>query len=158
MTEWLSTHIQLIVTFKWGLPESLMMILGAAKWTEDNFLAIAPERKNGGVWYWYGVQEQTKRWVAREMDTCMNGKILTQILATRRKSLKGPVCLFSVQDTVYSGVMREKMKAFTGAKYRINYFPLEITSLNCTFQNTILLWYLLIFNQSFFAFMNFLPR
>ena len=88
MTEWLSTHIQLIVTFKWGLPESLMMILGAAKWTEDNFLAIAPERKNGGVWYWYSVQEQTKRWVAREMDTCMNGKILTQILATRRKLLK----------------------------------------------------------------------
>lgn len=27
------------------------------------------------------------------------------------------------------------MKTFTGSKYCINYFPLEITSLNCTFQN-----------------------
>ena len=55
---------------------------------------------------------------------------------TRRKSLKGPVCFSSVKDTVYNGVIREKMKTLTGSKYCINYFPLEITSLSCTFQNT----------------------
>lgn len=48
------------------------------------------------------------------------------------------LCFSSAKDTVYSGVIRGKMKAFTESKYCINYFPLEITSLNCTFQTTFL--------------------
>lgn len=48
------------------------------------------------------------------------------------------LCFSSAKDTVYNGVIRGKMKAFTESKYCINYFPLEITSLNCTFQNTFL--------------------